>query len=333
MFSKLLKLNPFSVKRFKRFSVLKKNRLGIAASSILLMTIFYGLFFYSPASFSRSYLFSVEKGATVGQTARGLEERKILSSVFLFKVFVKLFGSDAGVLAGNYYFSREIGVVPIAWRLTHGVLGQKPIRVTIPEGTSSLEMAKYFQKFERFDPEEFQKIAEQKEGYLFPDTYLFTPSATAEEVVTAMENNFWQKVGPIRDGLAEDQGFQEILVMASILEEEARKYETKQKISGILWKRIEMGMPLQVDAVFPYIIGKGTFDLTLEDLGYDSPYNTYKYKGLPPGPITNPGLDSIRAAMNPSDSKYLFFLTGNDGRMHYAISYDDHVQNKRLYLR
>ena len=124
----------------------------------------------------------------------------------------------------------------------------------------------------------------------------------------------------------------EILTMASILEKEASKIKDRQQIAGVLWHRIDVGMPLQVDAVFPYIIGKNTFELTREDLAVDSPYNTYKYKGLPPGPIGNPGLDSILAAATPIKSKYVFFLSDKQGNFHYAVTYAQHLVNKAKYL-
>lgn len=121
--------------------------------------------------------------------------------------------------------------------------------------------------------------------------------------------------------------------MASLLEEEARTTETRKMVSGILWKRLSAGMPLQVDAVFPYIIGKNTFEITLKDLEFDSPYNTYKYKGLPPGPISNPGKDSILAAIYPTKSDYWFYLSDKNGLMHYAITFDEHKINKAKYLK
>ena len=121
--------------------------------------------------------------------------------------------------------------------------------------------------------------------------------------------------------------------MASIIEKEARTMETRQIIAGILWKRLELGMPLQVDVSFKYINGKTTKNLTLADLKIDSPYNSYLYKGLPPTPISNPGLDAIKAAISPTKTDYLYFLSDRKGLMHYAKTYQQHLQNKELYLR
>ena len=121
--------------------------------------------------------------------------------------------------------------------------------------------------------------------------------------------------------------------MASILEEEARSFEDKQIVAGILWKRLDNDMALQVDAPFVYLLGKGSADLTLDDLKTDSPYNTYLYRGLTPTPISNPGLESLRAAVEPIASEHLFYLSDADGVMHYAEDFEQHKRNKELYLR
>jgi len=121
--------------------------------------------------------------------------------------------------------------------------------------------------------------------------------------------------------------------MASILEKEARRSETRKAISGVLWNRIEIGMPLQVDAVFPYINGKNTFQLTYDDLEIDSPYNTYKYPGLPIGPIANPGLSSIQAAITPTESENLFYLSDYDGNTYFSQTFDQHKRYKAQYLQ
>ena len=121
--------------------------------------------------------------------------------------------------------------------------------------------------------------------------------------------------------------------MASFIEREARTEETRKIISGILWERISLNMPLQVDVSFKYINGKTTLDLTPADLKIDSPYNSYLYTGLPPTPICNPGLDSILASLRPTKSSFLYFLSDNEGNMHYAENYKKHLQNKEIYLR
>lgn len=121
--------------------------------------------------------------------------------------------------------------------------------------------------------------------------------------------------------------------MASIVEEEGKSAKDRAIISGILWKRLSKGMPLQVDAPFRYSVGKDSYTLTSEDLKVDGPYNTYTRKGLPPTPITNPGLEAILAAVRPVTTPYYFFLSEKDGTTHYAVNYDSHLQNKQIYLK
>jgi UPF0755 protein len=127
--------------------------------------------------------------------------------------------------------------------------------------------------------------------------------------------------------------YSQVVIMASILEAEARKLEDRRVIAGILWKRIQMDMPLQVDAPFEYVSSKNTFTLTTADLRLDSPYNTYTRKGLPPTPIGNPGLEAIQAAVTPIESPYLYYLSDKNGVFHYAETHDGHVKNKAKYLK
>ena len=124
----------------------------------------------------------------------------------------------------------------------------------------------------------------------------------------------------------------DVIIMASMLEKEARQLETRRVIAGILWKRLERGMPLQVDAVFGYILDRDTFSPSLNDLSINSPYNTYTHTGLPPGPIGNPGLESLDAALHPVETPYWYYLTGADGTMHYARTFAEHVANRK-YLK
>jgi UPF0755 protein len=155
-----------------------------------------------------------------------------------------------------------------------------------------------------------------------------------DDVVKTLNNNFLLKIKPLESDIKKTKRtLDQIINMASIVEEEGKDYLSKQMIAGILWKRLDIKMPLQVDAVFRYWNGKHSFTLTTEDLREDSPYNTYTRIGLPPTPITNPGLDSIKATIYPKKSNYLYYLTGKDGKMHYAVTHDEHVINKEKYLR
>ena len=304
--------------------------------SVFFILVVFGYFFWNyPTNFPINTLVSVEKGVTIRQTADFLEQKNFITSPFWFIALNRALSGGRGVLAGDYFFGRPQNLFTISRRLARGDFGLTPVVVFIPEGSSVKEIAVILGKtLPSFDEEEFIKKAKDKEGYLFPDTYHFPQNIKPNAVIEAMEKNFNDKIVALNEKIsAFGKSLKEVMIMASLLEEEARKLETKQMIAGILWKRLKMDMPLQVDASFQYVNGKNSFTLTTEDLATDSPYNTYTRKGLPPGPITNPGLDSILAAVTPTESKYLFFLTDKNGVMRYAITHAQHVANKEKYLR
>ncbi|PIQ68819.1 MAG: hypothetical protein COV91_01960 [Candidatus Taylorbacteria bacterium CG11_big_fil_rev_8_21_14_0_20_46_11] len=308
---------------------------GSCITLLSVVLVLYLGFWRAPASFVAPTNFFVKNGVTLQATGERLYDAGLIRSVFWFKVWSKLLAGDKGIKAGGYTFDRPLGVRGLVSRLSGGAFGQVSVRVTIPEGTSSAQIADILKKkLPGFDSETFTRVAREKEGYLFPDTYDISATMPAEDIIAVMYRHFLAKIETVQTDIdAFGKPLEEIMVMASLLEEEARTTDTRRRIAGILWKRIEIGMPLQVDAVFPYIIGKNTFEITTEDLKVDSPYNTYKYAGLPPGPITNPGLDSILSAVTPIASNNLYYLSDKDGNMHYAISHADHVLNKAKYLR
>jgi UPF0755 protein len=172
------------------------------------------------------------------------------------------------------------------------------------------------------------------EGYLFPDTYRFYSDATVQDVVEKMQETFEQKVTQEMLDEIESQGktLDEVVVMASVLEREARGEEDMGMVADIFWRRYEVGMALQSCASVNYITGKSDPAITYEDQQIDSLYNTYQYAGLPPGPISNPGLTAINAVIYPTANEYWYFLNDDDGVTHYATTNDEHVANKVNYL-
>lgn len=274
----------------------------------------------------------VDEGMTLQGISKTLEDRSVVRSAVLLKAFAKALGDERHIPAGEYYFSRRDNLVWVAIRLVSGDFETTPVRVTIVEGTTVNGIAKLLvQKLPEFNRREFLEGA--REGYMFPDTYFFRPGQSTEAILSVFENNFRVKMLKIqKEVAASGHTPEEIVIMASLLEKEASKLEDKRRIAGLLWHRIDIGMPLQVDAVFPYIIGKNTFEVTREDLKIDSPYNTYKYKGLPVGPIANPGLDSLLAAATPVKSNYVFYLSDKDGNFHYAVTYEQHMANRAKYI-
>lgn len=325
--------------RFRaRFDFARQNffhHLPAVIISIVLILIIAGAVIISPPkNFVPETLFTIEEGESFAQISNNLKSEGYIRSVWVLRAIVSgLLAESENIVAGDYIFDKKLSIFSIARRITSGDFHLDPIRITIPEGLNKFEVADLLaDRLTGFDKETFVKIA--PEGWLFPDTYFFTPVATPEKVVTVMTNNFEKQITPLQEELtAFGRTNSEILTMASIVETEARQFETRRTIAGILWKRLELGMPLQVDVSFKYINGKTTQDLSLKDLEEDSPYNTYKYAGLPPTPIANPGLDSILATITPIDSDYLYFLSDRKGTMHYAATFDEHKANKVRYLR
>lgn len=294
------------------------------------------LFSISPKHLQSAVDVEIARGSSLNSAAQTLKDAGVIRSALAFQSLVLMEGGERDIVAGTYRFSEPEGSRRVAERLIRGEFNSDSLAITFPEGTTVKEMSHILaRRFNDLDVEKFLELASPLEGFLFPDTYFFHNDVTPEEVIKRMQDTFSSRVSDISiSDRLRGRTFEEIVNMASILEEEARDLESRQIISGILWKRLEDNFPLQVDAAFLYIDeleGRNTYDLTKDDLAVDSPYNTYVNTGLPPTPITNPGLESMIAAANPIDSDYMFYLSDTKGNMYYAETFDDHVAN-RVFL-
>lgn len=316
---------------YKRRDWFEKIGINLVAWAGVLYLFYWQLFAPVPGYITGVYL-RVDVGMPLQHIAEKFEQHGVVSDAWRFKVVTKLLGDDTKIPAGEYYFSRQDNMIWIALRVLNGDFETVPIRVTIPEGSTNNDIARILlEKIPDFNRREFLESA--KEGYMFPDTYFFRPGQSTEAILSVFENNFRVKMLRIQKEIAASgHTLEELVIMGSLLEKEANDTDSRRRIAGLLWHRIDIGMPLQVDAVFPYIIGKNTFEVTRADLQVDSPYNTYKYKGLPIGPIANPGLDSILAAATPIKSNYIFYLSDSDGKFHYAKTYAEHMRNRDRYI-
>ena len=287
-----------------------------------------------PSPYPSGAVVVVKEGASAAVVARELADAGVVLHPELLRALLRATG-DTTIRAGAYRFAAPENLVSVARRLSAGVYGIPAKRITFPEGLTTLDMAhKVAAAFPSLSVSDFISEAGPYEGYLFPDTYTFQPSATAASIVIKLQDTFLEKTESLASDIAvSGRTLSDIVIMASIIEREARRPDDRRMISGILWNRIEKGMPLQVDAVFGYIYSRQTYSPSYADLGVDSPYNTYTNKGLPPGPICNPGLSAIDAALHPTKTKYLFYLTGRDGLMRYATTYKGHKANLNAYLR
>lgn len=301
-----------------------------------LLTVYVG-FISAPSNFPENSIYNLKSGQTLSVVSSNFKEQKIIRSEFFFKTFIYLFSfGDSRIIAGNYALHSKQNVMTLAWRVSNGVLDITPVKITIPEGMNSFEIANLISsQFPAFNKKVFSNIVESRklEGYLFPDTYFLMPDMTEEEIIKIMKDNFDERIQEVREEIKRfGKSESDVIKMASILEGEARLKDTREIVAGILWKRLSIGMALQVDTSFKYINGKTSATLTSEDLKMDSPYNSYTRRGLPPTAISNPGLDAIKAAINPKKTAYLYFLTDKEGNMHYASTFEQHVANKLKYL-
>ncbi len=295
----------------------------------------YQVLFGAPADFPRGSVVSIVRGAPAPSVVDQLAAAHVIKHPSLLLLALRISGSTSRVQAGAYRLESPQNMFVVAYRIVAGAYDLPPARVTFPEGTTVREMAIDVAKaLPEVSSADFLKEAQPYEGYLFPDTYLFPPSSDAASVVSLMRENFNTKIAALSAEIgASGHSLSEIVTMASLVEREARRVESKRMVAGILYNRLKLGMPLQVDAVFGYIYGRDTYSPSLKDLTVDSLYNTYIHKGLPPGPICNPGLESLDAAIHPAKTNYLYYLTGKDNMMHYATTYVEHQANTRKYLR
>lgn len=298
---------------------------------VLVVSVFaiYSIFIAAPFSFQKNSIVTISSGTSVEEAGEILKTKHVIQSPFVFSMLIRLI-HPSGIIANHYSFSRPQSVVTVAYRLAEGKTDLVPLKVTIPEGSSSFEIAKILEDtLNDFDSTAFMVLAKSQEGYLFPDTYFFLPGTTPGAIIDTMRKNFDQKIKPLESDIATfGKSMNEALAMASILEREARQSETRRMVAGILWKRISIGMPLQVDAVFGYIFQKSGYAPTLTDLKTDSLYNTYLHRGLPPTPIGNPGLEAIQDAITPTKNIYLYYLTDKEGKIYYAKTFAEHLVNK-----
>lgn len=293
----------------------------------------------SPRDFPQDGAFIELRGGSMDSVIATLHRERIIRYRTPLKIIIKLTGREKSIQAGEYYFEKPIGALSVAARLAGGRFNIRTSKLSIPEGLTSYEIADRAAKvLNDFDKVAFLRAATPKEGRLFPDTYFIPTNMTEVELVRMMEANFERKIENLLPGIkASKRSLSQIITMASILEEEGRTQVDRDMIAGILWHRFNIGMPLQVDAVFSYekahTAGKNTYTLTKADLTTDNPYNTYTRKGLPPTAISNPGLESLRAAIWPAGNPYLYYLSERDGTMHYARDFEGHKTNREKYLR
>jgi UPF0755 protein len=288
----------------------------------------------------------ISKGSSATQIASKLESVGLIKSSLAFRIYVQITNQAEKIPSGEYRLPSNLSLFKLVDQLIKGPTG---IWVTIPEGLRREEIAQEFASAlgqnSQFT-EEFLNLSKGQEGFLFPDTYLFLKDASPSAVINKMLATFDKRVdSKMKDDIkVSGRTLSEVINLASLVERETKTDEERPIVAGILFKRIEIGMPLQVDATVQYAIANDKCQMTnvkceswwptttLEDRKINSKYNTYKYGGLPPTPIANPGLSSIKAAIYPQDSPYLYYLHDAGGQIHYAKTLDEQNANARKYI-
>ncbi|MED1438666.1 endolytic transglycosylase MltG [Aeribacillus composti] len=300
-------------------------------------------------------------GSSVSQIASILEKNDIIKSAIVFKYYVK-FKNESGFQAGNYQFNQSMTIQEIVERLKKGeLMGEAAIKLTIPEGLQLSEIADIIAKHTPYSKKEimnqltnqqFIKQMQKKypntitddifngrikyalEGYLYPATYSFyEESPPLAEIIETMIKKTDEMLVPYRNKMKElSLSTHQFLTLASLVEEEATEKADREKIASVFYNRLEKNMPLQTDPTVLYSLGKHKERVYYKDLEVNSPYNTYKHKGLPPGPIANAGKQSLDAVANPADTNYFYFLATKEGEVIFTKTLDEHNKEKAKHI-
>ncbi len=280
-------------------------------------------------------IFIINKGEGIREIANNLKTQGLIKDPIIFFLIVKENGLDKHIQAGDFRLNATMNTNQIADNLTHGTLD---IWVTIPEGLRAEEIASILKDKMPSYKANWQATLEQNEGYLFPDTYLLPRGAEVDQVVTILKNNFQNKYDSAVSTKSTNLSQEQTLIVASIIEREAIFDAERPIVASVIMNRLGLGMALQVDPTVQYAVGfdpdTGKWwkrDLTFADLKINSPYNTYLNTGLPPGPISNPGISALKAALAPVETDYLFYFSDNKGHLHFAKTLQGHQDNIKKY--
>lgn len=310
------------------------RKIFFLCSVILLLAILFFTALYFPVEENslQQKIIQIPAGSNARQIIKILEDNEIIrKNDYVLKILLRLSRLEDRLKYGEYSLSPGMNLVQIMEKIVKGEV--VTYQVTIPEGYNCEQIAELLEKKEIALKEDFLKLVKEGgrswEGYLFPDTYEVPKGYGAENMFKLMLDNFDRKTEDLKQKNRLDQrSWGEIIILASIIEKEAKYNEEKNMVASVFYNRLKINMKLQSCATIQYILGQPKEKLNESDLNIDSPYNTYLYYGLPPGPICNPGLNSIIAALEPAETEWLYFTLGPDGRHIFSKTYEDHLKNK-----
>ncbi|MEA3272729.1 MAG: endolytic transglycosylase MltG [Patescibacteria group bacterium] len=338
----------------------------VIISVVLVGDIFGQIYLSFPKSDALAETFVIESGEGVNQISQHLKDQEFIKSMFVFESYIWWRGLGSKFMAGNFELKKGMSVNKIV-RLLTTQPAQNEKEITVIEGWSLRDFGYYLENQGMFQAEELHELAgfpatdyrglraltrpkdfsdeynflDDKpayvglEGYLFPDTYRIFADATVEDIVRKMLNNFDKKLTPeLRVEISrQGKSIFDIIIMASILEQEVQSEKDKKLVADLFWRRLDAGMALQADSTVNYVTGGDRAQATYKDLEVDSYFNTYKHRGLPLGPICSPGLTSIKAAIYPTSNNSWYFLTTPEGQVIYSGDFEEHKDNRAIYLQ
>jgi len=327
----------------ERVAVILTGLLFISMAAII---VGFGLFFIKPAEKGGTeQIVTVREGVSLKEVAGSLESKGIITNKTIFMLWTRLMGYSRQIKAGEYRLSSAMAPIRIMEMLTRGMVITYP--VTIPEGFSIEQIGKLLEENDlchevvfvsaAHDPDILQKYGisgPSLEGCLYPDTYHFSKGLSAVSIIDTMVKRFFEVLEGHRQRIEESgMTIREIVTLASIIEKETGIAEERPIIASVFLNRMKKAMRLASDPTVIYGIRDFSGNLTKKDLSRYTPYNTYVIAGLPPGPISNPGLESIRAVLYPAETKYLYFVSKNDGSHHFSETLEEHNKAVGIYQK
>jgi UPF0755 protein len=331
---------------------------------IFLITLVVGLFISwqfvaRVGSGSKAIPFSIMTGESVKIIGAKLKKENLIRSQYWFEVWVWLARKEQKFITGQYYLPQNVNIINLVNLLTGGTKPSNEVTLRFIEGWTAKQMGEYLVQNGIFKTNDFDKIVNSPrsfgvvsselesgvlknmppiaslEGYLFPDTYRQYRDSEPVDLIVKMLRNFGKKFLPNWQKDLSKRGYttHQAVILASIVEREVPNYEDRALVADIFWRRIEAGRGLEADSTINYITGKKTPSVSAKDLAISSPYNTYRYRGLPPGPISNPGESALKAVIFPTANQYWYFLTTPTGQVIYSRTFEEHKKAKLQYLK
>ena len=345
MYNKLMDMRIWFKEDKKIYSI------GLVVLGIITVICIAFAIYFMPWSWHKNKgYFQVQDNQTAVQVAQQLYQQGYISHPRLFVFIVRITGNAHTLRAGEYFITSHMSFYAMIHKFTSG--HSEAYRIVIPEGYTVRQIAKVIALKGRISEKDFLQAANQDsllypymkstrpvvfkaEGFLFPDTYDIPYHAKAKDIVQVMLKNFDRKVPSTWRSKAKKQHLtvSEWVALASLVEREARYGKDRKPIAETFRQRLKIHMKLQSDASISYAMGTHKLGYSLSELQYDSPYNTYKYEGLPPGAICNPGLPCLEAALSEKETPYVYFVADREGHNHFATTYEDHLRNIQEYLR